>query len=442
MKKERYFTELLDFSESVFLLRRKYYFLALSALLLFSGTIFAEETAVDEEIKHPEKPAEKNISETGQISLEQAEKLLKGKFKEVAEELKGEKSGKDLTDLYHLNILVLDFYKDKVGTEATLPIKGKNETGIITKIKRGTLYFKVKKPKITAVWPLKIKKFPMDFKMKLIGIPEYLQNLYYGVKEFKRKNYAAAKYFLVRTGGWREKILEAADKESKYIMALAGACVKGNTEEIKELIKKGADVNGDVVAYVKTKGDTVETRHISTPLIESIKCLKTEVIKLLVKNGADVNKSNSNGVTPLMFAIMYFPQNMDIINFLLDNGADLDAFDKSGNTPLCGAVAAGRPGAVQLLLERGAEINAPNRKGFTPVMLAVISNKPGIFKLLVDKGANLKKRHPGGWTLFELDRRKMDADIRKFLDKVSPRKEQSIPTGVPGLSGMRIKEKE
>jgi ankyrin repeat protein len=139
---------------------------------------------------------------------------------------------------------------------------------------------------------------------------------------------------------------------------------------------------------------------------------------------------------------MYFPQDMDIIKFLLDNGADIDAFDKSGNTPLCGAVAAGRPGAVELLLNRGAEINAPNKKGFTPVMLAVISNKPGIFRLLVDKGADLNKRHPDGWNVFELERSKLDPDIRKYLDRLSPKKEQSIPAGFPGLSGMHVKEKE
>jgi len=417
------------------------FFLFMNFIILLSA---AEEGGVGKGDLEKSKVSKEKKSEPIQteISEETALMLVRGDIKRVADQMKDSASGKDLRRLYRINRLVLDYYKDKVGTEITLPVNGKTQKGVLTKIKGSTLYFKIKKPKITTTWPLKVKKLPIGFKMKLIDIPDYIQNLYFGAKEFKKKNYAAAKYFLVKTGSWTKNILDAADKESKYIMALAGACVKGDNTEIKALIIKGADVNGDIVAYIKEKGASVESRHVSTPLIESIKCLKPEVVKLLVKNGADVNKSNSKGVTPLMFAIMYFPSNMDVLNFLLDHGALIDAVDKSGNTPLCGAVAAGRPGAVKLLLKRGAEINAPNKRGLTPVMVAVISNRSSIFNLLVEKGADLEKRHSDGWNIFDLDRSRMDSDIRKCLDRISPAKERKTNSGFPGLSGVRVKTKE
>jgi hypothetical protein len=183
MEKESYLTQLLDLSGGIFSFRWKYYSLLLSLLLLFAIKVSAEDGTAGDGGKNPENSEDKDKgSKKDDISPDQAVKLMEGKFKEVAEELKGRKSGEELMNLYRLNSLVLEFYKDKIGSEVTIPVHDKKETGILTKIRRGTLYVKIEKPKITAVWPLKVKKLPVDFKMKLIGIPEYLQNLYYGLK--------------------------------------------------------------------------------------------------------------------------------------------------------------------------------------------------------------------------------------------------------------------
>jgi hypothetical protein len=361
--------------------------------------------------------------------------LLKGEFKKAIEFLKGNPDIKDFENLFHLNKLVLEYYKKHIGEEVTLPIRGKTQTGVLKKIKGSTIYIEIKKTKITATWPVKVKKMPIDFKFNLIEIPDYLKNIYLGAKEFKRKNYAAAKYYFVKTGKYAFPLLEAADKESKYIMALAGACIKGNSEEVKNLLKKGADVNGEIVAYIKDEKTGEFKKHVSTPLIESIKSQKNNIIKLLVKNGADVNKGNQKKVTPLMFAIMYFPQEIEEVEFLLKNGANIDAVDNDGNTPLCGAVAAGRPGAIKLLLKHGAEVNAPNKKGLTPIMLAVVTNKPSIFKQLSDAGADLYKRHPDGWNIFNLNRSRMDPELKQMLDKISPPKSNNISPSFPSFSG-------
>ena len=67
-------------------------------------------------------------------------------------------------------------------------------------------------------------------------------------------------------------------------------------------------------------------------------------IEQLIKNGANVNVQDSYGKTPLIYAINYKKNKLDLISFLyipynirlfkvlLKNGADVNIQDKNGNT--------------------------------------------------------------------------------------------------------------
>lgn len=372
-----------------------------------------------------------------EMTPEVADLLVKADFEKAQQMTKNEILKKELEKLSNMNNLVAESFQGEVGKNVTLPIRGREETGVLSKIKGDTLYIKIKKSKVTATWPVKVNTLPIDLRFKRAGVSDQMKNLYFGAKAFKQKNYAAAKYYLTQTGDFAKPILTAADKNSKYILSFFGACGRGELDKVKELIKKGADVNGRLIAHVKNPKTKKIEKLDSTVLIESIKNQQKEIIKYLVQNGADVNKGNAKGVTPLMFAIIYFPRDIEIVEFLLNNQADYKAYDKSGNTPLTGAVGAGREQAVRVLIKHGADVNAANKKGFTPLMLAVASDNSKMFKLLIEKGADLYKQHPQGWTVFRFNRSKMDPEIRAVLDAKAPPekpKQNSFPVMNKGIN--------
>jgi ankyrin repeat protein len=158
----------------------------------------------------------------------------------------------------------------------------------------------------------------------------------------------------------------------------------------------------------------------STLLIETIKSGSLKSARYLIERGADVNVQNSQGVTPLMFAVAV---NADVkfLKFLISHNADTRHKDMSGNTPLTGAVAMGRDKAVEVLLDAGADPDEASSKGYTPVMIAVMTNNERIFSMLMKAGADIYKPHPKGWTVFNLLNTQTAPGIRAVLEKMKPR---------------------
>jgi ankyrin repeat protein len=145
------------------------------------------------------------------------------------------------------------------------------------------------------------------------------------------------------------------------------------------------------------------------------------VAVFLIENGADVNQQNSEGVSPLMFAIMWTPD-PKFIDFLIKHKAKLEHKDISGNTPLSGAVAMGRKDVVKGLLNSGADPNEANSKGYTPVMIAVMTNKAEILTMLLGAGADITRPHPKGWTVFQLSQKNMTPAVREIINAYAPKK--------------------
>lgn len=368
------------------------------------------------------------------ISPETADFLVSGLFAKARALTKNEQLKLNLDKLLNMNKMVAESYQKDIGKDITIQIRGKDEKGNLAKIKGTTLYVKIKKGAVTATWPVKVKSLPIDFRMKRLDLSDEIKNLYFGAKAFRQKNYPAAKFYLKQTGSIAHPLLVAADKKSKYILSLSGACVGGDLKKTKELIRNGADVNGKIIAYVRNKKTQKLEKLESTILIETIKHHQDEIIKYLVKHGADINKGNSKGVTPLMFAIMYYPQKMDIIEFLLNHQANYKVRDKDGMTPLTGAVGAGRIESVKILLKHGADVNEINGRGCSPLLFAIASNNADMFKLLLEKGADLKKKLPKGVSIFKLDRSRMHPEIKAVLDDVSPPKTKKKGPAFPGMT--------
>jgi 3-oxoacyl-[acyl-carrier protein] reductase len=88
-----------------------------------------------------------------------------------------------------------------------------------------------------------------------------------------------------------------------------------------------------------------------------------ERVALLLDSGAGINSSDTNGLTPLMWAAIGGEAPM--IRFLIERGVEVNAACNYGKTALMRAASYGRTEAVRLLLEHGADVHAKTEQGST-----------------------------------------------------------------------------
>jgi ankyrin repeat protein len=82
----------------------------------------------------------------------------------------------------------------------------------------------------------------------------------------------------------------------------------------------------------------------------------TDAVKRLLLRGADVNAKDDEGRSALMFAVINMHH--DTVNILLKHGANVNARANDGGTALMLAASCGDPGMVRALLNAGADLNA------------------------------------------------------------------------------------
>ena len=159
---------------------------------------------------------------------------------------------------------------------------------------------------------------------------------------------------------------------------VADAAMRGDTEEVRQLLASGADVNAaqgdgmtalhwaaergdaDLAATLLTAGanpEAVTRIGQYTPLHLAARNGGDAIVSLLLADGADVERRTSNsGSTALHLAAS--SGNTATIEALLDAGADPNARESEWEqTPLIFAASANRPDAIRLLVSRGADPN-------------------------------------------------------------------------------------
>ena len=162
---------------------------------------------------------------------------------------------------------------------------------------------------------------------------------------------------------------------------------------IKELVKRGADVNARLVNG--TGGLGKFTTKGATPFLMASANADLPYMKLLLELGADSLIPNTDQCTPLVVACGIHvgsdganevageePEVLEAAKLLLKLGADLNAVDANGETAMHGAALKNLPKVVQFLAENGANVEVWNKKnkfGSTPLMLAQ-GYRPGNFK--------------------------------------------------------------
>src|ERR1044071_1884212 len=89
-------------------------------------------------------------------------------------------------------------------------------------------------------------------------------------------------------------------------------------------------------------------------LIEAAKQGDTDKVRKLLGKGADVNAKDLNGRTALMEAALW--RRTETVKVLLDKGADVNAKDNKEETALLATARVGLAEIVKMLLAKGADV--------------------------------------------------------------------------------------
>ncbi|MDB4459240.1 ankyrin repeat domain-containing protein, partial [bacterium] len=171
-----------------------------------------------------------------------------------------------------------------------------------------------------------------------------------------------------------------------------GSGKRTSSQFIRELVKRGADVNLRLKHGRKAGGARV-SQILATPFFLAADRADLPYMKLLVELGADPLIPNKDGTTPLLVAAgigSHAPEEeagneeecLEAVKYLVSLGADINTVDKNGETAMHGAAYKNLPSMAKYLNEAGADIklwNTKNRIKRTPLLIAE-GYRPGNFK--------------------------------------------------------------
>ena len=147
--------------------------------------------------------------------------------------------------------------------------------------------------------------------------------------------------------------------------------------------------------YNENEAYTAQHQHnkikATLKLFKAINNNDLEQVKKLIKAGADVNAKSDIEGTPLILAVE--KRNTEIVKFLLSSGADVnkkitsvECIEGCGS-PLLNAASEGQIELVKILIKAGADVNIESMDKETPIMLASINNYEDVVKILKAAGA-------------------------------------------------------
>ena len=157
---------------------------------------------------------------------------------------------------------------------------------------------------------------------------------------------------------------------------VADAAMRGDTEQVRSLLRAGADVNGP-------QGDGMTALHWAAHNGD------LATLQVLLYAGANAKSTTRlGGHTPLHLASS--ARRGAAVAVLLEAGSDANTFTSTGLSPLHLAAAAGGADAVRVLLEHGADVNVRDPSSErTPLMFATARNRLAAMETLLQAGADV-----------------------------------------------------
>lgn len=144
----------------------------------------------------------------------------------------------------------------------------------------------------------------------------------------------------------------------------------GTVEELKDLIKKDQNII-----------NTTNEQGFS-PLILACYRGNVEVAEFLIDHVKDVNYKSQEGTALAGLSIRY---NRDLVIALLQKNADPNIADSNGTTPLIWAIKTGNEELVKILLDYKADTQKADNLGVKPFEYAMQTKKENIVNLLKSK---------------------------------------------------------
>ncbi|WP_261378461.1 ankyrin repeat domain-containing protein [Paenibacillus agilis] len=193
--------------------------------------------------------------------------------------------------------------------------------------------------------------------------------------------------------------------------ALLAAAEKGETTEVLQRLKNGADINtrdkdGRTPVMLATVGNhpvtvkvlldrgadvNIQDDRKDNPYLYAGAEGLTEVLKLAIEAGADTKLTNRYGGTALIPAAEH--AHLDIIEYLVQHSdVDINHVNNLGWTALMEAIVLGSGGeehqrVVEMLIQYGADVNIPDIDGVSALEHAKSRGYDEIEKMLVAAGA-------------------------------------------------------
>ncbi|KAK6169585.1 hypothetical protein SNE40_020608 [Patella caerulea] len=151
----------------------------------------------------------------------------------------------------------------------------------------------------------------------------------------------------------------------------------------------------------------------------------TEEVKKLLDRGADINTSNIDGLTALHQACI--DDNQDMVEFLVDNGAEVDVCDNEGWTPLHATASCGFTEIARYLIKRGANVAAVNNDGDLPMDICEDEEMENLLqKEMDDQGIDAELAR-------QEEEERMLADANQWLNSKNVKEKKHTKTGATAL---------
>jgi hypothetical protein len=182
----------------------------------------------------------------------------------------------------------------------------------------------------------------------------------------------------------KQEIEWSRDVQAYDALLLYDAAGKGQLEDVRRLLDRGADPN-------------VALPLDATPLIFAAARGHIEIVRLLLDRGADPNQSDPGDGNPLIAAAG--GGHAEVVSLLLDRGARIEAVVLHDENALITASKKGQLNVVKLLVSRGADVNAKVWTGpgpapgqsagewRTPLNMARTERREDVVKFLISAGA-------------------------------------------------------
>lgn len=231
-------------------------------------------------------------------------------------------------------------------------------------------------------------------------------------------------------------VKKGADVDSEYSSgrtALIMASANGHFNIVKYLISKGAKVDAkdnfgynalcyaashghlNICKYLIKKGasriNEAEQEFKGTKLMWYAGLGYSKTVASLISKGADINKTDTAGNTALFYAIKF--NNLKTVKYLIKKGANVKKQNYKRETPLHWAIQSGNVEIVKYLIKKGARVYKEDRDGKTPLHYALNKGNLDMVKYLVSKGADIDVNQYNALLYYAV--KYADVEIVKYL---------------------------